>query len=51
VVKAEATPDTEMVLIADVDLDPPKDLHAHGSVRNLLDRHNDLVSVVFKGVN
>lgn len=42
VVKAEATPNTEMVLIADVDLDLLKELHAHGSVRNLLDRRKDL---------
>lgn len=49
VVKAEATANTEMVLIADVDLDLLKELHAHGSVRNLLDRRDDLYAVEFKG--
>ena len=46
VVKAEATPNTEMVLIADVDLDLLKELHAHGSVRNLIDRRDDLYRIV-----
>jgi predicted amidohydrolase/GNAT superfamily N-acetyltransferase len=41
-VKAEATPNTEMTLIADVDIDLLKELHAHGSVQNLKDRRNDL---------
>ncbi len=44
--KAEATPNTEMVLIADVDLDALKELHARGSVRNLRDRRLDLYRVV-----
>jgi hypothetical protein len=34
-IKAEATPNTEMTLIVDVDLDLLKELHEHGSVRIL----------------
>lgn len=41
-VKAEATPNTEMILIADVDLDLLLELHELGSVRNLKDRRTDL---------
>ncbi len=41
-VKAEATPNTEMTLIADLDLELLKELHEHGSVRNLKDRRKDL---------
>ena len=41
-VKSEATPNTEMTLIADVDRDLLKELNAHGSVRNLKDRRTDL---------
>jgi predicted amidohydrolase/GNAT superfamily N-acetyltransferase len=41
-IKAEATPNTESVLIVDVDLDNLKKLHSHGSVRNMLDRRTDL---------
>ncbi len=41
-VKAEATPNTEMILIADVDIDLLTELHQHGSVRNLKDRRKDL---------
>lgn len=44
-VKAEATPNTEMILIADVDLDLLRELNQFGSVRNLKDRRNDLYSV------
>jgi predicted amidohydrolase len=40
--KAEATPNTEMILIADIDLDLLKELHEHGSVRNLKDRRKDV---------
>ncbi len=42
---AEATPNTEMTLIADLDLDLLKDLHSAGSVRNLRDRRKDLYSL------
>lgn len=44
-IKAEATPNTETTLIADVDLDLLRELHAHGSVRNRKDRRTDLYSV------
>jgi predicted amidohydrolase/GNAT superfamily N-acetyltransferase len=44
-IKAEATPNTEMILIADVDLDLLKELHQQGSVRNLKDRRLDLFSL------
>ncbi len=39
---SEATPNTEMTVIADVNLDLLKELHINGSVRNLLDRRTDL---------
>jgi predicted amidohydrolase/GNAT superfamily N-acetyltransferase len=41
-IKAEATPNTEMILIADVDIDLLRELHEFGAVRNLKDRRNDL---------
>jgi len=41
-VKAEATPNTEMVLIADVNLELLKELNFKGSVTNLRDRRNDI---------
>jgi len=41
-IKTEATPNTEMMLIADVDLDLLKELHEEGSVRILKDRRTDL---------
>ncbi|MFT6844178.1 MAG: putative amidohydrolase/GNAT superfamily N-acetyltransferase [Flavobacteriales bacterium] len=44
-VKAEATPNSEMILIADVDLDLLRELNAKGSVRNLRDRRTDLYEV------
>lgn len=47
-IKAEATPNTEMILIADVDLDLLKELHLQGSVRTLNDRRHDLYEVKIK---
>lgn len=41
-IKTEATPNTEMTLIADVDLDLLLELHNQGAVRNLKDRRRDL---------
>ncbi len=41
-VKAETTPNTEMILIVDVDIDLLRELHQFGSVRNLKDRRKDL---------
>ncbi len=47
-VKAEATPNTEMTLIVDVDLNLLKELHEHGSVRIKKDRRLDLYSLKAK---
>ena len=41
-IKAEATPNTEMILIADVDIDLLRELNQFGSVRNLRDRRTDI---------
>ncbi len=41
-IKAEATTNTEMILIADVDIDLLRELNRFGSVRNLKDRRTDL---------
>ncbi len=46
--RAEATPNTEMILISDVDLDLLNELHTYGSVRNLKDRRSDLYEVRVK---
>lgn len=45
---AEATPNTEMTLIVDLDLDLLKDLRVHGSVTNLKDRRADLYQIIMK---
>jgi len=47
-IKAETTPNTEMTLIVDVDLDLLKELHNHGSVRIMKDRRNDLYELKLK---
>ncbi|QTA85811.1 carbon-nitrogen hydrolase family protein [Desulfonema magnum] len=44
-VAAETTPNTEMTLIADIDLDLLKELRKHGSVRNLDSRRKDLYKI------
>ena len=44
-VKAEATPNTEMVVLADVDLYLLKDIHEYGTVRTMKDRRKDLYEV------
>lgn len=44
-VKAEATPNTEMILVTDVDIDMLRELHQFGSVRNLKDRRRDIYEV------
>ena len=46
-VAAEATPNTEMTLMADIDLDLLKELRKHGSVRNLESRRKDLYSITW----
>lgn len=43
--KGEATANTEMTLIVDVDLNLLKELHHNGAVRTLSDRRNDLYQV------
>ncbi len=45
--KGEATPNTEMVLISDVDLSLLAELHSFGSVRNLKDRREDIYHLQF----
>lgn len=47
-IKSEATPNTEMILIVDVDIDMLRELHNFGSVRNLKDRRNDLFTLYKK---
>lgn len=44
-IKAEATANTEMILISDVDVDLLQEIHVHGSVRNLNDRRTDLYQI------
>lgn len=44
-VKSEATPNTEMILIADVDLKLLDELHSYGSVTNLKDRRKDFYNL------
>lgn len=44
-IMAETTPNTEMVLIADLDMDLLKHLADHGSVNNWKDRRTDLYSL------
>ncbi|MGD9970772.1 MAG: GNAT family N-acetyltransferase [Sulfuricurvum sp.] len=44
-IKAEATPNTEMVLIADVDIDLLRGLRKFGSVTNLKDRRKDIFDI------
>ena len=46
--RAEATPNTEMILISDVDLDLLSQLHTYGSVKNLRDRRGDLYELRLK---
>jgi predicted amidohydrolase len=45
---SEATPNTEMLLFSDLDMDKLKVLHSEGSVRNLKDRRSDLYKVELK---
>jgi len=41
-IKAETTPNTEMILIADLDIYLLRELHQFGAVKNLKDRRKDL---------
>ncbi|HMO39781.1 MAG TPA: bifunctional GNAT family N-acetyltransferase/carbon-nitrogen hydrolase family protein [Saprospiraceae bacterium] len=47
-VAAEATPNTEMTIIADINMSLLKELHEFGSVQNLKDRRKDLYEVLFR---
>lgn len=49
-IKAEATPNTEMTLIADVDLSLLRELNQFGNVQNLKDRRTDLFELRHKNV-
>lgn len=44
-VKSEATPNTEMILISDVDFNLLDELHTKGSVQNLKNRRTDLYQI------
>lgn len=44
-IRAEATPNTEMVLLADVDLYLLRELHEYGNVKILKDRRKDLYNL------
>ncbi len=44
-IKAEATTNTEMIVIADVDIDLLRELNKFGSVRNLKDRRTDIFNL------
>lgn len=48
-IMAETTPNTEMTLIVDLDLEKLTKLQNEGSVRNYLDRRRDLYKVVWLG--
>lgn len=47
-IKGEATPNTEMTIIVDVDLNLLKELHYNGAVRTLSDRRQDLYDVILR---
>ena len=46
--RSEATPNTEMILVSDVDLNLLNELHTYGAVRNLRDRRKDLYELKAK---
>lgn len=46
-VKAEATPNTEMIVVSDIDLSLLTELHNYGSVQTLKDRRVDLYQLQF----
>ncbi len=47
-IKSETTPNTEMMIIVDLDLLQLKELHEHGSVQVMKDRRTDLYDVILK---
>jgi len=50
-VMAESTPNTEMIIFSDLDLDKLKVIRAEGSVTNLKDRRRDLYHLAWKDKN
>jgi predicted amidohydrolase/GNAT superfamily N-acetyltransferase len=48
-IQSEATPNAEMIVIADVDLSLLNELHEYGSVQNLKDRRTDLYNITLNG--
>ncbi|CAN5417442.1 bifunctional GNAT family N-acetyltransferase/carbon-nitrogen hydrolase family protein [soil metagenome] len=46
---SEATSNTEITIIADIDIDNLKDLHTHGTVQNLKQRRTDLYEITWGG--
>lgn len=50
-IRSEATPNTEMILITDVDIDLLNELHNYGSVKNLKDRRNDIYVLKKRNIN
>ena len=44
-IKAEATPNTEMILVVDLDIDLLRELNEFGSVTNIRDRREDIYTV------
>jgi predicted amidohydrolase/GNAT superfamily N-acetyltransferase len=50
-IAAEATPNTEMTLMVDLDLDLLKELRQKGSVQNLKSRRSDLYKVIWQPDN
>ena len=50
-IKGEATPNTEMTLIVDVDLNLLKELHYNGAVKTMTDRRQDLYDVILRNQN
>ncbi|CAN5514799.1 bifunctional GNAT family N-acetyltransferase/carbon-nitrogen hydrolase family protein [soil metagenome] len=49
-IKAEATPNTEMIVVSDVDLSLLTELHNYGSVQTLKDRRLDVYQLTFQEV-
>ncbi len=45
-IRSKATPNSEMILISDVDLDLLRELHNYGTVKNLKNRRKDVYNVV-----
>ncbi len=50
-IKAEATPNTEMIVVSDVDLSLLTELHNYGSVQTLKDRRVDLYKIEYSDIS